>query len=310
MPHQRRASFTVVVAALTATLAAGCGSRSADSSNGDVTTLFEHRAEQVARSWVDDGLLTRWRTSIIAAGGLTVEPSWAPRPNFKASFGNGWVRTARALPTRPGSGTVTWGDGRTITVRALDAQATYDAMVPDRFGPCPTPDGRSTGCDWVTVTGAKAVTTTLATARGPAKVPAWAFTVEGLRQPLVRVAVQATEASDLVPAGLPATPRDGRRILLSAQGVVSHTATSLTFMVGSGACDTGLGEHVFETDDMVVVGGTAQAPRAGTLCNASLLLEPVTVPLRTELGYRPVVDAVSGRPLLSSVTPLRAAPRG
>lgn len=305
MPRPITTAVAVAVAALTATVTAGCGSRSADSSNGDPATLFDRRAEQVARAWVADGVLERWHTSVVAAGGLTEEPSWAPRPNLKAAFLGGWVRTATALPTTPGSGTVTWSDGRTVTVRTLDAQSAYDAMVPDRSGPCPTAEGRSAGCDGVTVTRARAVTTTLATVQGAAKVPGWAFTVEGLHQPLVRVAVAATEASDLVPADLPATPRDGRRVLLGVQDVLSHTATSLTVEVGSGACDTELLRHVLETDAVVVVGGTALAPQGGRPCNAMLRLEPVTVPLRQALGDRPVVDAASGRPLLTRVTPHR-----
>jgi hypothetical protein len=62
---------------------------------------------------------------------------------------------------------------------------------------------------------------------------------------------------------------------------------------------------VLETDEVVVVGGTALAPPPDQACNAMLRLEEVTVPLRTELGDRPVVDAASGRPLLPKVLPDR-----
>jgi hypothetical protein len=247
--------------------------------------------------------LERWRTSVVAAESLTRDPDWMPRPHLKASFGNGWVRTATALPTTPGTGTVAYADGATVSVSTVDAQTAYDAMVNPRSEPCPTPDGASAECDWVTITGARRVTATFLTARGPAKLPAWSFTVQGLREPLVRVAVDALEPGDLEPAGLGPSPTDGRRLLLTGQDVVGHSASSLTVTLGSGACDTDLREHVLETDDVVVVGGTALSPERGQMCNSSLRLEEVTVPLKKEIGDRPVVDAASGRPLLPKVVP-------
>ena len=247
-----------------------------------------------------------WRTSLVPAQGLTIEPDWAPRETLKAAFYGGWVRTATALPTTPGTGQVRYPDGTTVEVGTLDAQAAYDAMVNPRSGPCPTTPASGTGCDWVTITGARAVRTTLATARGPAQVPAWAFTVQGLSDPLVRVAVEeVAEPGDFEPSSLSEAPTDGRRRLLYGQDVVSHTADSLTVTLGSGDCDTERREHVLETDEVVVVGGTALAPPPDQACNAMLRLEEVTVPLRTELGDRPVVDAASGRPLLPKVLPDR-----
>lgn len=296
---------TVLTAALLAVgLATACGSDSGDGPPpGGASALFDARAREVARAWTQGGLLEGWRSGLVAAEGLTKEPDWTPRPSFKAAFGSGWIRTATALPTTPGTGTVTYDDGTTIRVSTLDAQTSYDAMVNPRSGPCPPPDGAGTGCDWVTVTGARLVTTSLLTARGPATVPAWSFTVQGLRAPLVRVAAEAVEAGDLEPADLPPSPADGRRVMLTGQDVVGHTPSSLTVTLGSGACDTDLTEHVFETDEVVVVGGTALGPPPGQACNSMLRLQEATVPLGAELGARPVVDAASGRPLLPRVVP-------
>lgn len=294
---------SVLFAAL---LAAGCGSGApddpADGPADGLTALFQRRAQRVDDAWTRDGLVERWRSSLVAAQGLTTEPDWTPRPNLKAAFGNGWVRTATALPTTPGNGTVTYDDGTSVPVGTLDAQTAYDAMVNPRSGPCPRPEGGA-GCDWVTITSARRVTTSLLTARGPATVPAWSFSVQGLRAPLVRVAVEAVEVGDLEPADLPPSPADGRRVLLTGQDVVGHTPSSLTVTLGSGACDTDLTEHVLETDDLVVVGGTALGPPPGQACNSMLRLQEVTVPLTAELGDRPVVDAASGRPLLPRVVP-------
>lgn len=254
----------------------------------------------MADAWTRDGLLHRWRTSVVAAQALTIEPDWTPRPQLKEAFGNGWMRTATALPTQTGTGTITWRDGSVVTVRTIDAQTAYDATLNPRTGRCPRPDGHSPGCDWLTVTGAHRVTATLRTARGPVEVPAWSFSLEGLQQPLVRVAVDAVEPGDLEPTELPPIPTRGRRVLLNGQDVVGHTATALTITLGSGACDADLREQVLETADVVVVGGTALGPEPGTICDSSLRLHEVTVPLRQVLGGRPVVDVASGRPLLPS----------
>ncbi len=308
MPRPTPALVAPVLVAVA--LAAGCGSSTTDpgttdTQGGDPAALFQRRAQQVADAWTRGDLLERWRTSVVAAESLTRDPDWMPRPNLKASFGNGWVRTATALPTTPGTGTVTYADGTTVTVGTVDAQTAYDEMVNPRSGPCPPPEGTSTGCDWVTIIGARRVTASLLTARGPAKLPAWSFTVQGLPEPLVRVAVDAVEPGDLEPADLGPSPADGRRVLLTGQDVVGHTSTSLTVTLGSGACDTDLREHVLEIDDVVVVGGTALSPPQGQMCNSSLRLEEVTVPLEAELGDRPVVDAASGRPLLPKVIPMQ-----
>jgi hypothetical protein len=290
--------------ALTALLLAGCGS-AGDTPAVGADTLFQRRAQQVVGAWTTGDLLEHWRTALVPAQGLTAEPDWTPRGTLKAAFHGGWVRTATALPTTPGTGEVRYADGAVVPVRTLDAQAAYDDMVNPRSGPCPTPEDERGTCDWVTITAATAVTTSISTARGPAEVPAWAFTVKGLPDPIVRVSVAgAEEPSDFEPRGLPSAPSDGRRILLFGQDVVSHTATRLIVTLGSGDCDTDLRPHVVETADVVVVGGTALGPPADQACNAMLRLQEVTVPLREPVGDRPVLDAASGRPLLPKVQPV------
>lgn len=306
MPRPTPALVAAVLVAVA--LAAGCGSGAPDPGatgpqGGEPSDLFQRRAQQVADAWTRGDLLERWRTNVVAAEGLTKDPDWMPRPNLKASFGSGWVRSATPLPTTSGTGTGTYADGTSVPVTTVDAQTAYDAMVNPRSGPCPPPEGASTGCDWVTITGARRVTASFLTARGPAALPAWSFTVQGLREPLVRVAVEAVEPGDLEPAGLSPSPTDGRHVLLTGQNVVGHSATSLTVTLGSGACDTDRREHVLETDEVVVVGGTALSPPPGQMCNSSLRLDEVTVPLTSELGDRPVVDAASGLPLLPKVVP-------
>jgi hypothetical protein len=302
--HRTHAPTTAVAAILAPLLLglAACGSAEVDRPAGSAQSLFDRRAREVVVTWQQGDLLDRWRAGVIPAQGLTVEPDWTARESLKAAFHGGWVRTATALPTTASRGTVAYEDGTTASVRTLDAQSAFDAMVNPRSGECPTPPG-GTGCDWVTVTGARLVTVTIGTARGPAEVPAWSFTVAHLDEPLVRVALgDAAEPGDLEPP-LPAAPTDGRRHLLFGQDVVGHTSTSLTVTLGSGDCDSERTKHVLETPEVVVVGGTAVGPPADRACNAMLRLEEVTVPLSSPVGARPVLDAASGRPLLPRVAP-------
>lgn len=284
-------------------LLVGCGTAEKPTA-GDADALFQRRARDVVKAWSEGDMLERWRTSLVPAQGLTIEPDWTPRGTLKASFAGGWVRTATALPTTPGTGEVRYADGTVVKVRTLDAQAAYDAMLNPRSGECPRREDGSGDCDWVTVTGAAEVTTTLRTARGSAQVPAWAFTVKGLPEPIMRVSVEdAAEPSDFEPA-LPPVPADGRRILLNGQDVVTQDPTSITVTVGSGDCDSGVRPHVLESPDVVVVGGTALGPPPDRLCNAMLRLHELEVAITEPVGSRPIVDAASGRPLLPRVAPL------
>lgn len=266
---------------------------------GSSRDIFAQRAQQVVTAWTEGDLLARWRTSLIAAEGLTIEPDWTPRGDLKASFGNGWVRSATALPTAEGTGEVRYAvDGTTVRVRTVAAQAAYDAMVNPRVGECPHAEDGSTDCAWVTITGVRAGTATILSSRGKASVPTWEFTVKGLSTPLVRVAVaDALEPEDLRPP-LATPPVDGRQILLYSQVVTATEGRTLTVALGSGDCDTHVTGRFLETADLVVVGGTGTGPTRGTACTARLRIQDVTFTLAKPVGARAVVDAASGRPLL------------
>lgn len=281
---------------------AGCGAGADPPGTG--RDIFEQRAQQVVTAWTDGAFLVRWRASFVAAQDLTLEPSWDPRPNLKAAFLGGWVRTSTSLPTTGGTGTVRYAvDGTTARVRTLSAQAAYDAMVNPTAGACPTPDQGSADCDWVTVTAARPGMATMSTARGDASVPTWQFTVEGLTTPLVRVAVaDASETGDFEP-DLGAPPTAGRLKLLSAQDIAGADGTRLTVGLGSGSCDGELTPRVRETADVVVVGGTTEGPEEGRACDSMLRIDDVTFELTSPVGARPVLDASSGRPLLPRFLP-------
>jgi hypothetical protein len=282
--------------------AAGCGStdpdgppsRSADAVAGD-------RARAVVAAWRDDDLLARWRSSFVPAQGLTVEPDWTPREHLKAAFYGGWVRTTDPLPDVAGSGTVTYAAGpRPLEVRTVGADTAYREMVNPRAGECPPPDG-GTGCGWLTITGATLRTAMVATARGSATVPVWAFAVQGLAEPLLRVAVEpAAEVSDFEPE-LPPLTTTGSLGLASGQDVVRVQGSRLTVRVGIGSCDGEPVAHVTETAELVVVGATVALPTGDMACDAMLNLRELSVQLDAPLGDRPVLDLASGRPLLPAL---------
>ena len=63
-----------------------------------------------------------------------------------------------------------------------------------------------------------------------------------------------------------------------------------------GACDKNPRPLVYETDDVVVLGGAVDRSTAG-VCIELAKFEPVTTTLRKPLGTRVVLDVNSGRPL-------------
>jgi hypothetical protein len=289
-----------VAAVLPVVLAlAGCGSTPAPSPSGEPAhEVATRRATDVVTAWTDGDLLARWEAAFVPATSLTVEPDWAPVGHLKASFSGGWVRTARPLPDLAGTGTVRYAasDGA-LTVRTVGAATAYRAMTNPRSGECPPPAGGG-GCGWLTVTRATLTTAEMATARGPATVPVWAFAVEGLDEPLLRVAVEpAQEVSDFEPQ-LPPTPTTDGVGLASGQDVVRSQGRDLTVRVGIGSCDGDPVAHVTQTDDLVVVGATVALPSGDVACDAMLNLRELTVTLDRPLGDRPVLDLASGRPLL------------
>ncbi len=296
---------TALAAAFLVLVTAGCGSTAPDrSAAGSGEDLFAERAASVAQAWTESGLLNRWARSFVPAQPLTREPDWSLRGSLKAAFYGGWVRTATPLLDVPGEGEIRYAvDGTTVPVRTLGARTAYEDMVNPRAGDCPAAEGGSSDCDWVTVTRAKATTITVETGRGAATVPAWAFTVEGLAEPLVRVSVEnAAEVGDFEPHLDPARA-DGRRLLLTGQDISGQAGTTLTVAVGSGDCDTEVRPHLLETERVIVVGGTALGPKPDQVCNAMLRIHELALDLARPVGSRPVLDAASGRPLLPRVPP-------
>lgn len=290
-------------------LMAGCaGTGRPGASGAEPSDSFAERARIVADAWQSSASTGAWRTGFVPLEDLTVAPdSGFPDDGSKQAFINGWYTLgATALPGASIlEGTVRFPDSSTLSVPlvpATDAFAALDQGDP----PCPggdpqTQPGPGTGADptaspgpcvSLAVTGASLGTIGLRTSRGEAQVPAWLFTIRGLREPVARVAVNDSAISPVPTPSLP----DSTGGLAGAEDIAAITGAKLTYRLGVGACDKDIKPLVYEGEQVIIVGGTATTPPGP--CVSMLKLEPVTVELKSPVGSRPVVDVVSGRPLV------------
>ena len=287
-------------------LLAGCGStaRSSATVTGSEAT-FQRQATAVAEEWRDRGITTAWTTGFIPLQDLVVEPDWSTNGILKASYGNGWIRTSSPLSDLSGRGVIQFADGSSLSVPLVGANTAYSEL-PRRSGACPS-EGRPPTCQWMTITSARLSTVGIGTSRGQADVPAWYFTLEGLPQPLVRVAVAPSATTSLPVVDLPGKSRESG--LVSAVGLRSIRQHYLAFDLGIGACDKGARGLVQEFPDLIVIGGSVVPPGAGTSCTALMLHHPVDVRTKRPVGTRPIVDAVSGLPVsIESAPPGQSPP--
>ena len=290
--------MTVVVGC--AALLAGCGLTDRPATPAASEASFRDLAAAVTKAWQDGGISTAWTTGFVPLQELTVEPAWTPNGDLKASYGNGWIRSTSPLPDTTGQGNIRFADGTTLPVPLDGAQTAY-SRLPQRSGDCPMA-GQPPTCQWLTITAAQLSTVQVSTTRGQATVPAWRFAVAGLTQPLIRVAVAPSAMTSLPQVTLP----DHRAPagVVGAMNLVSSRGDVVAFTIGIGACDTDPRGLVRETPELVVVGGSVTLPDAGTSCTAQLLLQRVEVRTKQPVGTRPIVDALSGQPVLTQPAPL------
>lgn len=297
---------------------------------------FDQRALAVAEafrpgpSWTTGYVPLQDPTVLLGDPGFT--------PETEQAFLAGWYRDQIRMPTaKPGTGSIRFPDG-TLTVPLVTAAEAYRQLDQGDPPPCPGrparpgskpgsvggpivepgPDGWVTSptpespiapsadpdapvssgplnaCVPLTVTAVRLGTAPVRTSRGEAQVPAWLFTVEELNAPVARLAV-AAHAVTAVPEQVAPTesvPED----VVGAQDLQAVDGVRLSWRIGMGACDTGGTPLVAEYDDVVVVGGAIT--RATGICTEQLMLKTVTATLRAPLGARPVLDVVTGTPLV------------
>jgi hypothetical protein len=263
-------------------------------SHGVSRDEFEDRGRQVAERWQGSADDRAWREGFVALEVLNPQgwarvgriPAWVNR-----SAHNGAWRLAAELPAdSPGRAEVRWPDGEVSQVPLITAARAYAefskpaGLIEEE---CP-----AKGCRPLRVTGARLGKVPLETSRGTIQVPAWVFTVEGVEQKKVHVAVD--------PSAVTARPErvQGGVEEVMAFDLVARKPHELLLRYGYGACDTVHGARAYETDHVVVVDVDEEHSGSGDPCPAILKTATITVTLGQPLGDRLVLDSGTGLPVL------------
>lgn len=317
----------ILLALLPALLATGCGRAPGGSAGpgpgpttapADAAAAFERRAAQVAQQWRDSGLTAAWREGFVPLAPLTIEPERGyPDDATKIAASAGWYRLHTTLPKRAGNGSVAFPDGSSLSVPVVGADAAYRALAHGGQPQCdpsavpePAPDSTAGDgsvsapagpCGVLTVTAAKLGTAQLRTSRGLATVPAWIFTVKEMPDPMVRVAVAPEAVRPLPELPVSPVPQDQDFQLVATQTLDRAEERSVAYRVGVGACDKDVAPLVWESADVIVIGGSVRPPDGDRACVAMLVLAPVTVTLTSPLADRVILDAVTGQPATKSM---------
>lgn len=184
-----------------------------------------------------------------------------------------------------------YADASDQKMLTLGARAALRALASEPDGDDTCFDGAP--CPEVKVTEARLTRMEATTAKGPASVPAWSYTVEGLPGPLRMPAVRVTTAAEVSPGGA-----DHRPYWLEpawSEWVVSREGTTLQVSLQVPSCDTShYRPHLLETDAAIVVWATTTP--TDQECAAPPRVEE-TFTLRAPIGDRPVVT-LGGRVLL------------
>jgi hypothetical protein len=256
---------------------------------------FQQRAQEVVTGWERSGMSKTWRLGFVPLSLdkviVTGDPGFTGDSKLAFLAGQFTLRTPALLPPPPGQ--VLFPDGFRLPVHLVTAEDAYADMAKPNSNSCAKP------CQPLTITQINLGTAKVLTTRGNATVPAWLFTIEGLKTPIAYMAVADKDVSK-VPAP-PAADYPALEGIVGAENVISVDGASVRFTVGVGSCDTDIKPLVYETADTVALGGSVTTPDG--VCNAMLKFQPVTITLTKPVGDRALIDGVGGRPL--TVSPFR-----
>jgi hypothetical protein len=256
---------------------------------------FEDRAQQVATRWQGSADDRAWREGFVPLEVMNPQ-GWARVGSVPAwvniSAHNGAWQLAAELPAdSPARADVRWPDGKVSQVPLITAASAYaEFNVPANFieEECP-----AKGCRPLRVTGAELGEVPLQTSRGTIRVPAWLFTVKGVKLKYVHVAV--------APSAVTARPERMQRGTeeVMAFDLVAGKPDKLLLQYGYGACDSIHGTRAYETDQLVVVDVDEEGSSGN--CLAILNVATITVTLARSLGDRLVLDSGTGLPVMRGV---------
>ncbi|MHC3469910.1 hypothetical protein ACYF6T_14450 [Streptomyces sp. 7R007] len=267
-----------------ALFAAGCGAGKSD----EHAVASQARARAVADAWNGSPAAEAWTQGYYPLDDVIQPPEDAFHNDAdKQAYAQGEFVLRTALPAVPArTGRVTWDGGGSLALPLMSARQAYDSVARG-----------AAGGPHLTVTGAELGRTTLLTSRGPATVPAWLFTLRGYDTPLKRVALNPSRQPK-APIG-PAAQNPGDPLWpLERLVEVADAGRSVTVLAGHGACDDGAAVDVLETGRSVVLSATVTGGRKGP-CTSELIGQEVTVTLHRPLGERILLDAFTGRPVVT-----------
>jgi hypothetical protein len=253
------------------------------------TPEFTERAEHIATTLRSSGALDRYANGLVLLSERVTWPEHGPDDGeLKAALGNGAYEPGPAVTDEPGTGVIRFDDGRTMEAGILGARSALGEAKRGSPG-CVGPDQP---CPLV-ITSARLGSATVSTTQGPAQLPAWEFSADGFVTPMVVVAVDPGELLGL-PEPVYDEPSWGP--LLGVEAIESMEGNTLKVMLLFGACEKDRAAHVYETDDVVVVGGSSVRLPGG--CPAIGYVAPATIVLSKPLGERLLVNVTWGAPLL------------
>ncbi|GAA3000053.1 hypothetical protein GCM10017559_21180 [Streptosporangium longisporum] len=254
---------------------------------------FKDRAQEVVARWQGSSADRAWRKGFVSLEVMNPRgwarvgpiPAWANR-----SAHNGAWQLATTLPAdSPTRANVHWPDGSVSQVPLVTTANAYaEFSEPADFieEECP-----AKGCRPLQVTGVELDEVPLETSRGTVQVPAWLFTVRGVKQKYVHVAVD--------PSAVTTRPEQVQNEEVTAFDLVVGKPDELLLQYGYGACDSIHGARAYETDHLVVV--DVDEEYSGEMCPAILKTATITITLTRPLGDRLVLDSGTGLPVVRGV---------
>ena len=213
--------------------------------------------------------------------------------NNKIALMSGQVRAIASLGQEtPQPGKIRWPDGRSTTVELLSADRALDAIARSAGSTC-------SDCRPLDVTAARLGSGSVQTARGPAIVPVWEFTIRGTNVKVTRVAV-ADPVVVIPPAWNPNDTPDGISID-SARGTADAGQLTVSFVGAPAGGDQPCGvdysaEAVESRLAVVVIVVEHRDPVVGA-CSAVGAPRTAVVDLASPLGDRAVLEVKEGLPV-------------
>jgi hypothetical protein len=252
--------------------------------------------------------LARWDAAVAASSGgtgfvlvgestLFVGSDWGPNldgGNAKMAWYAGLFVAATPLPSEaPPDGRIEWQDGTTHAVPVISAQQALADMKAGGVSPCPD-------CIPLQITGARLTTATFQSSRGPARAPAWEFSLKDTDVKLDQIAARSQFTAPPVPTSNDQTT--GQQVAQPWVGPPVQSATvdasgmtiTVTVVGAPGAGDKPCGadytSEAVESDTAVVVIVYEHRNTLPAACSAVGAFRTVQVTLAKALGNRTLID--------------------